>query len=202
MRLPGKGTSLYVLGFVAFLLAFAYLELTYTRRVDGISMLPTLEEGDLVVVQNSPFGDLTLGDVIVYDPPCSVTGASVIHRVVGFSGGGVVTKGDNNNYADPGPISDGPITEDCFVGKVVFVIPYIERIASLPYGTNYILALLIFLAVVYLELRDRGRREKDDGAQSGQADTSVLVWRLEHSGVPSHNLSRGLPVPAPGHGGL
>ena len=177
MKLPGRATSLYLSGFVLFLVVFAYLELTYTRRVDGTSMLPTLEEGDLVVVQSVPFSDLSVGDIIVYDPPCSATGASVIHRVVGLSGDGVVTKGDNNGYADPGPISNGPVTQDCYVGKVAYVVPYIERIASLPYGTNYILAVLIFIAVIYTELRGRGRDDK--GEQKGAPEEGKLLPSLE-----------------------
>ena len=187
MKLPGRATSLYLSGFVLFLVVFAYLELTYTRRVDGTSMLPTLEEGDLVVVQGVPFSDLSVGDIIVYDPPCSATGASVIHRVVGFSEGGVVTKGDNNGYADPGPISNGPVTQDCYVGKVVFVIPYIERIASLPYGTNYLLAVLIFIAVIYSELRGRrggeGQKEEPPREERGSPEEEKQSPRIAANGL-------------------
>jgi signal peptidase I len=160
LKLPRRSTSVYILGFVIFLLVFAYVELTYTRRVDGTSMLPTLEEGDLVVIQNIPFTDLHVGDIIVYDPPCSLTGSSVIHRIVNFSGDGVVTRGDNNPYTDiAGHIADGPVTANCFVGKVVFVVPYIERIASLPYGANYIIAALIFAAIIYLWLGESSHGE-------------------------------------------
>jgi signal peptidase I len=152
------------MGFVIFLVVFAFLELNYTRRVDGTSMLPTLEEGDLVVIQNVPFADLHVGDIIVYNPPCSATGSSVIHRIVNFSGGGAITRGDNNPYTDiAGGIATGPITANCYVGKVVFVVPYIEKIASLPYGTNYILAALILAAVIYLWLGESKQPTGDAG---------------------------------------
>ena len=168
MRLRGSSTLYFAVGFVIFLAVFAYLELTYTRRVDGTSMLPTFEEGDLVVVDHVPFTSLHIGDVIVYSPPCSLNGASVIHRVVQNTSQGFVTKGDNNPYTDPGGrISDGPITSNCYVGKVVFVVPYIERIASLPYGANYILAALIFIAIIYIELG--GRKDKGEGNE-GEKD--------------------------------
>ncbi|MDA4121478.1 MAG: signal peptidase I, partial [Thaumarchaeota archaeon] len=96
MKRSSVKASVYIVGFVVFLLAFAYLELTYTRRVENTSMLPTLEPGDLVVIQGTSMTDLRLGDIIVYDPPCSSTGVSVIHRVIAFQNGGAVTKGDNN----------------------------------------------------------------------------------------------------------
>jgi signal peptidase I len=157
LKKKGLSSSAYVVGFVLFLVVFGYLEFTYTRRVESTSMLPTLEEGDQVVLLNVPFSSLKLGDIIVYNPPCSQNGGSVIHRIVAFADGGVITKGDNNQYTDPaGAISAGPVTSNCYEGKVVFVIPYIERIASLPYGANYILAALILIAVVYAELRPRG----------------------------------------------
>jgi signal peptidase len=175
LKLPGGRTSLYAVGFVIFLLAFAYLELTYTRRVESTSMLPTLEEGDLVVVQPVPFSDLKVGDIIVYDPPCSVTGASVIHRIIAFTSGAALTKGDNNPYTDPqGRISDGPITPDCYVGKVVYVFPYVERIASLPYGANYILAALIFVALIYLQLRGKNGAEEEEEEQEPSGDGKLL----------------------------
>jgi signal peptidase I len=171
----GGRTAAYIIGFVLFLLVFAYLELTYTRRVDGTSMLPTFEEGDLVVVVSVPYGDLRIGDIIVYNPPCAITGESVIHRIIGFSGSGVVTKGDNNPYSDPGPISNGPVTENCYVGKVVYAVPYIERIASLPYGTNYILAILIFIAVIYAELRGRSNTDNSEEGTSVRTSTSSSI---------------------------
>jgi signal peptidase len=143
---------------VLFLLVTAYALLTFTRRVDGVSMLPTLEEGDLVVIANVPYSSIQTGDIIVYGGPCSQVfydgqAAPVIHRVVQIIGGGFITKGDNNGYTDQqGHIAAGPITADCVEGKVVFVIPYIERLASLPDGLNYILAILIIVAVLVYEL--------------------------------------------------
>lgn len=174
MKPPKATTSLYIVGFVVFLLVFAYLELTYTRRVDGTSMLPTLEAGDLVVIQGVSFTDLHVGDVIVYNPPCSATGSSVIHRIVSISGNGVVTRGDNNPSTDiAGHIAVGPITSNCYVGKVVFVIPYVERIASLPFGTNYILAALIFVAIIYFSLGEKEKPAKPHNGSSVVGEDSA-----------------------------
>jgi signal peptidase I len=174
LKRPAMKTSIYIAGFVIFLLAFAYLELTYTRRVENTSMLPTLEPGDLVVIQGAAMSSLKVGDIIVYDPPCSTTGVSVIHRVVQFQGGGVVTRGDNNGYTDiTGGLSDGPVTQDCVEGKVVFIVPYVELLASLPDGANYILAALIFIGIIFYELS--GRSSEDDKADKKQEEEGKLL---------------------------
>ncbi len=161
-----------MVGVVVFLVLFAYLLLTYTRRVESTSMLPTLEPGDLVVLANVPISDVKLGDVIVYEHPCVADPRVdlVVHRVVDITSNGLITKGDNNPYLDQspneigaGPIANSPITQGCLVGKVVYVVPYVERLASLPYGTNYILALAILLLVLYSEFRGR-----TSGVQKGR----------------------------------
>ena len=183
MKLQRKTTYLYVLGFVLFLIVFAYLELTYTRRVSGTSMLPTLEDGDLVVIQHVPFSSLQVGDIIVYNPPCSATGSSVIHRIIEPSGGGFITKGDNNLGTDPSEgISRGAITADCYVGKVAFVVPYIERIASLPYGTNYIIAALILIAIIYLWLGEPDKNKENSSDKTTPPEGNTGTGQTPDSG--------------------
>ncbi|MBI3858925.1 MAG: signal peptidase I [Thaumarchaeota archaeon] len=158
MRLPGRRASVYGVGFVLFLVVFAFILLTYTRRVDGVSMLPTFEEGDLVGVQTVSINDVHVGDIIVYGPPCS-RGPSIIHRVVASEAEGLITQGDDRR-TNPGTdqtlgIATGPITQECLVGKVVVAVPYVERLASLPYGANYILASLILLVLIITEVQGR-----------------------------------------------
>ena len=170
MRLPGAKTSLYAVAFVLFLLIFAYLLLNYTRRVDGVSMLPTLESGDLVVIQPVSMNEVHIGNIIVYGPPCAASDLSVIHRVVGGNDtSGFITQGDdrktNPSTDQTSGIADRPITQACLIGKVVFVVPYIERLASLPYGLNYIVAALIFLAIIASEL---GGRRAPQQAEAGE----------------------------------
>lgn len=169
MRLPGKKTALYGAAFVLFLVVFAYLLLTYTRRVDGTSMYPTLKGGDLVVIQPVSTNDVHIGDIIVYSPPCSDEEFSVIHRVVGVTpDGGFLTQGDNNPLPDQySGIAGTPINQACLVGKVVFVVPYVETLASLPYGVNYLLAFLIFLVIIVSEFWRRQAPER------GQSDANT-----------------------------
>jgi signal peptidase I len=65
--------------------------------VDGSSMEPTYDDGDLVVA----FERQTYrpGDVIVYEAPIDVT-FNVIHRIVEPTAGGYVTQGDNRDEPD------------------------------------------------------------------------------------------------------
>jgi len=70
----------------------------YTR-VSGVSMLPTLQSGDVTVVfEDYPFSRLRVGDVVIMN---SEKGYNVIHRIVRrHRGGRWITKGDNNRYED------------------------------------------------------------------------------------------------------
>ncbi|MDG7006941.1 MAG: signal peptidase I [Nitrososphaerota archaeon] len=168
MKASSKTTVVYVAAFVV-LLFWAYFVQADTRRVDGTSMLPTLEGGDLVVIQNAPISDIHVGDIIVYSGLCSTSGLSVVHRVIQItSGGGLITKGDNNPEPDQyqDQIATGPITQQCLEGKVVFVIPYVELLAyyvdvyHLPQWFNYLPSILI-LAVVFFSVL--GGVEEEEG---------------------------------------
>lgn len=155
MKMVSKGTIVYVVALAA-LLFWAYFVQADTRRVDGHSMLPTLEGGDLVVIQGVSLTQVHVGDIIVYNGLCSRIGQSVIHRVVNITSQGLITKGDNNAYTDQyqSEIASGPITQQCLEGKVVYVIPYVELLAfyidtnNLPQYFNYIPSLLILLVVI------------------------------------------------------
>ena len=171
MKVASKGTVAYVVA-IAVLLFWAYFVESDTRRVDGYSMLPTLEGGDLVVIRSVPIGSVHVGDIIVYNGLCSTGGESVVHRVVSItSSGGLITEGDNN----PGPdqslgIASGPITQQCLEGKVVFVIPYVELLAyyvdenNLPQWYNYLPSILI-LVVVAASLLYQGERKAPEGKE-------------------------------------
>lgn len=65
--------------------------------VDGRSMLPTYEDGDLVIARQR--GDYAVGDVVVYDAPIG-SQFTVIHRVTEVVEGGFLTQGDNMEQPD------------------------------------------------------------------------------------------------------
>ena len=154
MKVASKSTVIYVAA-VVLLLFWAYFVQTDTRQVLGHSMLPTLEGGDLVVLQSVPISQVHVGNIIVYDGSCSALGISVVHRVVAITSAGLITKGDNNPGTDQSlGIASSPITQNCLVGKVVFVIPYVELLAyyvdtyGLPQWLNYLPSILIILIVI------------------------------------------------------
>jgi signal peptidase I len=170
MQFISRGTLVYVIALVL-LLSWAYFVQADTRRVDGFSMLPTLEGGDLVVIQGVQLSDVHVGDIVVYNNFCSTGGESVVHRVVNITSGGLVTKGDNNPSNDiVSNISVSPITQRCLEGKVVFVIPYVELLAyyvdvnRLPQWLNYLPSILILIIVV-ASLLGEEKEHDNDGRQ-------------------------------------
>ncbi len=191
MRLKGKArTAAPLIVLVLFLVAFAVLLFVFTRRVDGVSMRPTLEAGDMVVLQFTNISDIKVGDIIVFDQPTfgSCVEFTIIHRVVSIApDGGLITQGDNRAT---NPVPDEPtggpyVLRQCLVGKVIFVVPYLERLADiLPYPTNYVLAALIILFVILSEIVPS--REKSIKEQLGPAisDPSVTCADLAVNKIP------------------
>lgn len=98
-------------------------------KVASSSMVPTLELGELVFLENMPFEKLDINDIIGIK--CS--NKMFIHRIVGIHTVGVyyVTKGDNNDTQDY-------LLLDCenYIGKAVYVMRNNEMI-SLYNGEKY-----------------------------------------------------------------
>lgn len=82
--------------------------------IDGTSMNPSLEEGDLVLLQ--PRSTYGVGDVVAYRS--RQLDRVVLHRIVARDGSRYVFKGDANNFRDP----DRPGAAD-LVGSVWVTIP-------------------------------------------------------------------------------
>ena len=101
------------------------------------SMIPTLRTGDAIIISSddatcSSFNCLRVGDIIVFEPNSrpkdSQPGEIIVHRVqaIGLDADNqriLRTKGDANpNFIET---IDYPITENQYVGKVIYVIPYL-----------------------------------------------------------------------------
>ena len=177
MKTSSRNTVIYVAAF-AVLIFWAYFVQADTRRDDGTSMLPTLEGGDLVVIQNMPISQVHVGDIIVYNGLCSTSGLSVVHRVVQSTSSGLITRGDNYPYTDQAAnIAFRPIAQQCLEGKVVFVIPYVELLAyyvdayGLPQWFNYLPSIFILLIVFFsLLTTNEGEDQPVKGAEATPAD--------------------------------
>src|SRR2546428_7330758 len=110
MKLEARVRSAAYLGtLILTLVVFAVLLFFYTRRVDGVSMRPTLEAGDMGVL---PFGNKTgvkKGDIILFNDPTfrGCQNFTIKHKVVGVaSERGLTTQGDHK-AAKPRP--DEPV---------------------------------------------------------------------------------------------
>jgi signal peptidase len=121
------------------------------------SMEPTLEVGDVIVIEPASPEDISVGDVIVFWNPWY--GNLVVHRVVNKTEEGVYTRGDANAGIDPW----SPVPYKNIVGKWIGLrIPYWTGIGYLslflsgeiypPYG----MILLVGLIAVNLFFALRG----------------------------------------------
>lgn len=77
--------------------------------VDGSSMAPAYERGDLIITKRAAASTLTAGDSIVFLPPwTAAAGQPVVHRLVAISAvrdkALAFTRGDANLVADPVPL--------------------------------------------------------------------------------------------------
>jgi len=138
-----------------------------------LSMRPTLEVGDLVVVQATSYGNIHAGDVIVFARPNLVGGGCgseiIVHRVVNVTGSGLITWGDNRetNPMPDEPTEWPPVPAQCVRGLVFVSIPYLGDVSqAFPPPLNYVLVAAIIVLIFLAELFG-GRREQAD--ESGGA---------------------------------
>ena len=118
------------------------------------SMTPTLNVGDLIVVQGgleAPYNEInvgrTNGTIIVFEgDPLGKPGELIVHRAVDKKNNNGVwfftTQGDNN------PSPDNPFPEEHLIGKVVRYIPLIGHIPLFvrePFGMVIIILLMLIL---------------------------------------------------------
>jgi signal peptidase len=110
------------------------------------SMIPTLEQGDLLILQGRAEGDIAVGDIIVF----TETGhdAPIVHRVVSIEEveGEIryFTKGDNNDYVD-----SGYRTYEDIVGVYVLKIPYLGHVSLfLKTTTGAVVAIILILLLL------------------------------------------------------
>ncbi|MGD9673604.1 MAG: signal peptidase I [Candidatus Nitrosocosmicus sp.] len=134
------------------------------------SMIPVLNVNDLIIVwakdNNTSFDSANIGDIIVFKAPDPrEENKTIVHRVSAIIENGnnltgnvilcapiavndviqektILTKGDANECSIPG--IDFPITQENYVGKVVYTIPQIGIIPQvLKPPVNYIIMAII-----------------------------------------------------------
>lgn len=157
-----KDIAIVVIGVVAiwFGLQFVFGTENPFYVVSSGSMIPELQVFDVLVVQgNDPFEEVEVGDVIVFNRPAGYDRV-IVHRVASIIEEDpltIRTKGDANPASIPG--TDFPITEEEYIGQVVYVIPqvgYITKILQPP--INYIIIAIIIGIMIYKQVI----KKKDD----------------------------------------
>ncbi len=126
------------------------------------SMIPELEIYDVLIVQgHEPFEDLEIGDIIVFNRP-SDHNRVIVHRVVSITDDDPITlrtKGDANPASIPG--TDFPITEEEYIGKVVYTLPqvgYVTQLLKPP--INYVIIAVVIGVMVVKQITKRKKEKK------------------------------------------
>ncbi len=138
------------------------------------SMVPTLEVGDLVIAQSTPFSNIHVGQVIIYVQPDGLgggcAGLTIVHRVVAITSQGLITQGDDRatNPLPDEPYEWPPVPAACVKGVVVVAVPYLGLVSMIiPYPWNYALVGLILIFVFLAELRPSGDGESENPQEGG-----------------------------------
>ncbi|MBS7614719.1 signal peptidase I [Candidatus Bathyarchaeota archaeon] len=145
------------------------------------SMEPTLNVGDLLIIQGGVTGESLYahagdGDIIIYRDPRDYDGIPIVHRAVDkYQVNGtwyIVTKGDANSIVDDwswygfprgGTYNVAGCPESYVIGKVIFSFPHLGGILSkfdapmvnlgiFVLSLRHFLIIILLMLLVYLEL--------------------------------------------------
>jgi len=140
------------------------------------SMIPELEVYDVLIVQgHEPFKDVEKGDIIVFNRP-SDHDRVIVHRVVSIMNDDpktLRTKGDANPASIPG--TDFPITEEEYIGKVVYTLPqvgYVTQLLKPP--INYVIIALVIGVMIVKQITKKKKQKEltfSDPLDSENSDT-------------------------------
>ena len=126
------------------------------------SMIPVLEVYDVLIVQgHEPFEDIDVGDIIVFNRP-SDHDRVIVHRVASImeeEPKTIRTKGDANPASIPG--TDFPITEEEYIGKVVYTLPQVGYITQLlkPPINYVIIAIVVGIMIVKQFVKKKNEKQ-------------------------------------------
>ena len=140
------------------------------------SMIPELKVYDVLIVQgHEPFEEIEIGDVIVFNRP-SDHNRVIVHRVASITNDDpktLTTKGDANPASIPG--TDFPITEEEYIGKVVYTLPqvgYVTQLLKPP--INYIIIAVVIGVMIVKQVTKKKKEKKttlSDPVDSENPDT-------------------------------
>jgi signal peptidase I len=150
--------------------------------VVSTSMLPTLNVGDIIIVQGVPASQInanyTTGDIVVYRMP-STPEKLIVHRAVDkvLNPDGtwdITTKGDNNAR------SDSSFHESYLIGRVVARIPYVGNfvlfINALGNFYYFVIVIIIIINILFSIFFDTD--EKKETANEESHEKKKLFGKL------------------------
>lgn len=130
--------------------------------VESNSMAPAYPVDSFIFVKETDPCEIQAGDVVTY--VFNDNGLLVTHRVISVDTANqtFVTKGDNNNVADPAPVMWGNV-----VGKVVFGVPKVGsvmRVLMADENKPYIFTAIavIGIASVILDLIEKKKSKSEN----------------------------------------
>jgi signal peptidase len=130
--------------------------------VSSGSMEPVLMINDVLIVRDGgSWGDLKVGDIIVFNRPDGQDRV-IVHRIIDIDEDAegdrtIRTKGDANPSSIPG--TDFPIKEDDYIGRVVYVVPGIGVVTQIiKPPVNYIIIAIILAILFFNRLGKKGNK--------------------------------------------
>ncbi|MDA4119128.1 MAG: signal peptidase I [Thaumarchaeota archaeon] len=170
LKRVGMGLLVAAVATVMFLPIYMGTQTYPIAIVEGNSMYPTLQNGDLVVFHSPPPGMIANGSIIVFVQ--TGTGISaldsllkpvLIHRIVGVvvQGDGKVnyqTKGDNNQQLDPELVPASRVlgTPQIITPKVGLIIMFFQS----PQGLVATIGVITFIFIGTSEAKMKKEEEK------------------------------------------
>jgi hypothetical protein len=147
-------------------------------------MHPVLRAGDLALVRSERH--YAVGDVVAYRS--AIVRTTVLHRIVGGSERGYVTRGDNNSFTDPDHPTDAQI-----VGRMWIHVPAGGRIIHLVMAPLFAIAAAALWFTMgrqpsrHLTRRPRMRLPSRDTAVAASVIAAVLA--VGTFALPAHAMS-------------
>ena len=125
------------------------------------SMKPSINPGDIIVIKEAKDEDLNVNDIVTVETKTGIN----THRIVRIEPNlnkQYVIKGDNNNVEDEGTIEINQI-----LGKMIFRIPALGKIAKALQDEVYVIIIIIILLQIFIHYqntqeKNRIRREKKE----------------------------------------
>ena len=136
-----------------------------TLTIETGSMESELLIGDLILIKDT--GDYKIGDIVTYLHEGDKIPTT--HRIINYTEGGFVTKGDANNVKDT-----DSVTEDMIIGEVVQVFPKVGLFSAWvkQEGWIYIVAILVIMALGSLIVRVENAPESEESEENkGETDS-------------------------------